>query len=43
MQLNLPKNYNAKYLFSKLFYLNNVEDLAFQTSTIDVINSREDL
>lgn len=34
---------NAKYLFSKLPYLDKIDDPIFQSSIIDVINSREDL
>ena len=32
---------NAKYLFSKLPYLDKIDDPIFQTSIIDVINSRK--
>ena len=41
IKLNLPKNYNAKLLFSKLPYLDNIEDPHFQNSIIDVVNSRK--
>lgn len=34
---------NAKYLFSKLPYLDKIDEPVFQSSIIDVINSREDL
>ena len=42
VNLILPKIYKEKFIFSKLPYLNNIEDPHFQNSTIDVINSRED-
>ena len=32
---------NAKYIFSKLPYLDKIDDPIFQTSIIDVINSRK--
>ena len=43
IKLNLPKLDNAKFLFSKLLYLNNIEDPNFQSFITDVINGREDL
>ena len=43
IKLNLPKLDNAKFLFSKLSYLNSIEDPNFQNFITDVINSREDL
>ena len=41
-KLNLSKNYNAKYLFSKLPYYDKTDNPIFQSSIIDVVNSTED-
>ena len=43
LKLNFPKNYNAKYLFPKIAYLDKIDDPIFQSSIIDVINTREDM
>ena len=41
IKLNPPKNYKAGEYFKKLPYLNDINDLAFQDSVVDVVNNRD--
>ena len=43
VKLNLPKKYGVSQYFNKLPYLLNTNDLAFQKSIVDNLNSRTDL
>ena len=43
VKLNLPKKYGVSQYFNKLLYLSNTNDLAFQKSIVDNLNSRADL
>lgn len=39
IELNIPRSYNANFIFSKLLYLNKIEDPDFPKSIIDAINN----
>ena len=43
VKLNLPKKYGVSQDFNKLPYLSNTNDLAFQKSIVDNLNSRANL
>lgn len=39
IELNIPRSYNANFIFFKLLYLNKIEDPDFPKSIIDAINN----